>query len=290
MTMFINVLITGLILSGIYSVMSVGLTLQYGVTKILNLAHGEFFVFGAFITLALTQLGISPIISLVLAPIPLFALGWVCHNTIYKRIHTISTNTAEYEKNSMLISYGIMITLGNAAIAFWGSGALSHRYQFLSQTVRVGDSAFAANRLVVLILAVAICFGYYMLLNRTRVGLSIRAVAMSPTTAAFSGIRNTRAMTLAFAIGATLAGLAGVLHSMINSIYTSDGSGAIITAIIIVLLGGLGSIRGSIIGGTILGFVAAIVSFQEPLLQFAAYYIIVIAILILRPRGLLGTR
>ncbi|MDR3149367.1 MAG: branched-chain amino acid ABC transporter permease [Oscillospiraceae bacterium] len=286
MTTFLNILIGGLIMGGIYAIISMGLSMQYGVARILNVSHGEFIMVGAFLTLTLSKAGVNPLLSLALTAPPLFLIGFLLHRTAYKRLTTVTGGGGAFEGNAMLISFGIMFVIQNIALMIWGSSPQG--YQFLVQSVKIGGSVFALNRIVVMVIAVAVSIGFYLFLSRSRIGKSIRAAAQDPVAAALMGVKINRVMALCFAIGALLAGLAGVLLSMINQINTTMGMSYTVIAIIVVVLGGLGSIPGSLMGGFILGLVGSAVGYFEPSLQLVAYYLIILVLLLVRPKGLLG--
>jgi branched-chain amino acid transport system permease protein len=273
-------------MGGIYAIISMGLSMQYGVARILNVSHGEFIMIGAFLTWTLTRAGISPLFSLILCAPPLFLVGFLLHRTAYTRLRAISPSSGAYEGSAMLVSFGIMFVLQNVALMIWGSSPQG--YQFLVKSVSVGGATFALNRIVVLAFAVAISIGFYLFLARSRTGKSIRAASQDPVAAALMGVRINRVMALCFGVGALLAALAGVLLSMIYQINAAMGMGYTVIAIIVVVLGGLGSIPGSLVGGFILGLVGSAVSYTEPSLQLVAYYVIIMALLLVRPRGLLG--
>lgn len=273
-------------MGGIYAIISMGLSMQYGVARILNVSHGEFIMVGAFLTLTLSKAGVNPLLSLALTAPPLFLIGFLLHRTAYKRLTTVTGGGGAFEGNAMLISFGIMFVIQNIALMIWGSSPQG--YQFLVQSVKIGGSVFALNRIVVMVIAVAVSIGFYLFLSRSRIGKSIRAAAQDPVAAALMGVKINRVMALCFAIGALLAGLAGVLLSMINQINTTMGMSYTVIAIIVVVLGGLGSIPGSLMGGFILGLVGSAVGYFEPSLQLVAYYLIILVLLLVRPKGLLG--
>jgi branched-chain amino acid transport system permease protein len=147
---------------------------------------------------------------------------------------------------------------------------------------------FAANRLVALLFAVVISSVFYFFLTRTRLGKGIRAAAEDPATAQVMGVNIHRVLAICFGLGALMAGFAGTLISMIYEIQPTMGLEYTIIAIIVVVLGGLGSITGSLIGGFILGLIGSIVTYFDPGLSLIAYYIIFILLLLIRPTGILG--
>ena len=152
----------------------------------------------------------------------------------------------------------------------------------------IGGAAVPANRLFALLIAVVVSVVFFIFLSRTRLGKSIRAASQDPTAAGMMGVRINRVMAICFGLGAVLAGIAGTLISMINQINTAMGMNYTLIAIIVVVLGGMGSIPGSILGGFILGMIGSVVSYIDPSLTIVAYYAIIIILMLVRPKGLLG--
>ena len=342
----LDILIGGLLIGGIYALIAMGLSLQYGVSRVLNVAHGEFIMLGAFITWGLyTTVHINPLISLAIVGPIIFIIGFLLHRTFFRHLLTSSpvlgeiiilgaliswaiyellkaTNTgnpliaiiigipvavvldfilhktlfkgmgasppsqAAFEGSSLLATFGILYIIQNIAIIVWTSS--SKGYTFLASPVNLAGAVFGANRLVTLGFAVAIGLAFYLFLVRTRLGKAIRAAAQDPTTAGLMGVNINQVLALCFGFGAALAGVAGVLYSMCFSISATMGLERTIIAIIVVVLGGLGSIPGSFIGGLLLGIIGEIVKHFEPSLALAAYYVIFILLLMIRPKGIMG--
>ena len=287
MISFINILVNGLLLGGIYAITAVGLSLQYGVARILNIAHGEFIMVGAFITWMLhTTYGINPLICLAVAGPLMFVLGYIIHRFLFKKLKDKSPSAAVFEGNSMLLAFGILFVIQSVAIFTWGTNVKG--YSYMNYSVYLGDIRFSANRLVILVIAVLICFFFYLFLARTRTGKAIRAASQDPDAAGLMGVKINRMLALCFALGALMAGFAGMLISLAYPLNTNMGMQYTIIAIIVVVLGGLGSIPGSLIGGFLLGIFGAIVSSYEPGLTLAAYYLLFMILLLVKPSGIFG--
>ncbi len=279
--------IGGLLMGGIYALIAMGLSLQYGVARVLNVAHGEFIMLGAFGTWALyTTFGISPLISLVIVGPLIFILGFLLHRTLFRSLLKSSPSLDAFEGSSLLATFGLLYIIQNLAIVIWTSSPRG--YSYLATPVDLWGAVFAANRLATLGFAVAIGLAFYLFLVRTRMGKAIRAAAQDPATAGLMGVNINQVLALCFGFGALLAGLAGVLYSMCFSIQATMGLGYTIIAIIVVVLGGLGSIPGSFIGGLVLGIIGETVKHFEPSLYLAAYYFIFIVLLMVRPKGIMG--
>ena len=287
MKTILDIVIAGLLMGGIYALIAVGLGLQYGVARVLNISHGEFIMLGAFATWSLyTKLGISPLLSLAICGPLAFVIGFVLHRTLFTRLRTSSGSSAAYEGSSMLASFGLLFIIQNLALIAWGADIRA--YTYLAFPVNLGGAVFAANRLAALSFAIVASLGFYLFLSRTRLGKGIRAAAQDPATAALMGVNINRVLALCFGFGASMAGLAGMLISMCYPFHATMGLGYTVIAIIVVVLGGLGSILGSFIGGFVLGLIGAIVTYVDPGLSLAAYYLIFVLLLLLKPTGILG--
>jgi branched-chain amino acid transport system permease protein len=284
---FLDVFIAGLILGGIYALIAMGLSLQYGVARVLNIAHGEFIMLGAMITWTLyTVIHMNPLLSVVISGPCIFLVGYLLHWTLFRYMRIKSVSAAVFESNSILATFGIMFMITNIAKQAWGSQIRS--YAYLNFPVEFGGTTFGANRLLCLGIAVAIGIAFYIFLARTRIGKAIRAAAQDAVTARLMGININVVLALCFGLGALLAGIAGILASMIGPVFGGMGLNYAVIAIIVVVLGGLGSIPGSFIGGFVLGIVGSIVTQFEPTLSLAAYYAIFMVLLIVKPTGIMG--
>ncbi len=288
MTQFLDVLIAGLILGGIYALIAMGLSLQYGVARVLNIAHGEFIMLGALTTFSLyTVLHINPLLCILIAGPMTFIIGFVLHRTLFRYLKSKSITPDIFESNSMLATFGLMFIVQNVALTIWSSNL--HGYSYLNQPVSIFGSQSGANRLVALGFSVVIGVIFYIFLARTRMGKAIRASAQDPEVAGIMGVNINLVLALCFGLGALLAGIAGALISLyLPAVDAAMGMQYTIIAIIVVVLGGLGSIPGSFIGGFLLGIIGSIVTFFQPGLAIVAYYLIFMLLLVVRPKGIMG--
>jgi len=283
----LDVAIAGLMLGGIYALIAVGLSLQYGVARVLNIAHGEFIMLGAFISWSLyTIFGINPLVSLAICGPIVFIIGFILYRTLFTRLRNSSASPAAFEGNSMLASFGLLFIIQNVAILIWGADIKG--YSYLAFPVNFGGAVFAANRLVTLGFAIIIGLVFYLFLARTRLGKAIRAAAQDPSAAGLMGVNINQVLALCFGFGALMAGLGGTLISMSYQIQPTMGLEYTVIALIVIVLGGLGSIPGSFIGGFLLGLVGSIVTYIQPGLSLVAYYVIFMLLLVAKPTGILG--
>ncbi len=204
---FLDIVIAGLLMGGIYALIAVGLSLQYGVARVLNISHGEFIMIGAFGTWMLYKMvGINPLITLAMCGPVLFLIGFFLHKTLFRSLLASSASADIFEGRSLLASFGLIFIIQNIAILTWGADIKS--YSYLNYGVSIWGAIFAANRLVTLLFAVVISAAFYLFLARTRLGKAIRAAAQDPRTAGLMGVNINQVLALCFGFGAVMAGLA----------------------------------------------------------------------------------
>ncbi len=281
---------SGLITGGVYALVALGLNLQYGLMRILNIAHGEFLMLGAFLTWwAQTSLGISPHLMLPVSFALLLALGLAIHRLTFRRLARTSGDLDVFEARGLMVSFGLMFLVQNLAQWLWG-GEL-RGYDWLAEPVAIGGARFAANKLLLLALALLISAALIVVLRTTLLGKGVRALMQSPTGAQLVGIDTTRLHPLMFGVGLGLSGVAGCLLSTAYTISPAMGEPYTVTALIVITLGGFGSMAGALVGGLGLGVIEAIgMHFTNPSLKTLLSYGIFIAVLLWRPNGLFARR
>jgi len=280
-----DIIITGLLLGGIFALVSVGFSLQYGVGRVLNVSHGEFIMLGSFITFwLLGSANINPLVSMLVSGVFVFAIGWFLYATLFRRLMDTSPSIEAFEGKSMLAAFGLLYVVQNLARIIWGSQ--TQNVIFLNRTVTAAQ--IPLNRLVALGVVVVISVLFYLFLARTRMGKAIRAAGQDPTTAGLMGVNIHGVLAICFGLGLGMAGVAGSLISTVYAISTSMGLQYTVIAMIVVVLGGLGSVTGAMIGGLVLGVVSQLVTYFQPTMTFIAYYAIFIVLLLVRPKGIMG--
>lgn len=282
-----DIIITGLILGGIYALIAVGLTLQYGVGRVLNVSHGEFIMFGALATYSLyTVYGVSPLVAIaILAPF-LFAIGYLLDRTLFNYLRKTSIHAEAFSGRSLLASFGLFFVVQNLMLLIWGANLKG--YSYLNASVSIFGALYGVNRLLALGVAVGVSAVFYLFIRNTRLGKAIRAAAENPTMAQVMAVNVKQVLAICFGLGAALAGLAGILYSLMFELAPGKGIELTIIAIVVVVFGGLGSITGSLIGGFLLGLATSIVNFIDPSLSLVAFYLIFILLLLFKPSGILG--
>ncbi|NLV50584.1 MAG: branched-chain amino acid ABC transporter permease [Clostridiales bacterium] len=286
MSTVVNIVIYGVIMGGVYGLIAMGLTLQYGVGKILNVSHGEFLMLSAMTSCTLVKAGLHPLLSFLICLPAAFIIGFIINITIYRYLRKVSKDEATFESNAMLMSFGLYFILANIGLKIWGT--LSKSYQYYSYPVKILGATIAVNRLIILAIAIIFIVAFFIFLNKTRIGKSIRATSQSTTAAAMMGVKINRTMAICFGTGGLLAAAAGVLIGMALSPTAQVGLSNTVIALIVVVLGGMGSIPGAVLGGLLIGLVGQAVSFIDSSLVMVANYLMVLILLLLRPKGLLG--
>lgn len=283
----LDIVITGLILGGIYALIAVGLSLQYGVGRVLNVSHGEFIMVGALLTYSIYILfGINPLFSiLIVAPIS-FCIGFIIHRTLFQYLRNTSPGIDIFSGRSLLASFGLLFVIQNLILIIWGADLKG--YSYLRSSVSIFGTLYSVNRLVALFIAFSVSVIFYLFITRTRLGKAIRAAAENPSIAQVVGVNIKQVLAICFGLGTLLAGLAGVLISMMFELQPAMGLEFTIIAIVVVVFGGLGSITGSLIGGFVLGIVTSFVNFIDPSLSLITFYLIFMLLLLIKPSGILG--
>ena len=283
---WLELLTSGLITGGIYALVALGLNLQYGLMRILNIAHGEFLMVGAYLTwMVQTTFGVSPLLMVPLSFALLMALGLAIHFLCFRRLTATSPNLDIFEARGLMVAFGLMFLVQNFVNWIWGGDLRG--YEFLTQPVKFGGAQFAANKLLVFALALLFAGAMIALLRMTLLGKGVRALMQSPVGAQLMGINTRLLHPFMFGIGLGLSGVAGCLLSMAYTISPSMGEPYTVTALIVITLGGFGSMPGALAGGLLLGVVEAVgMHFTNPSLKALLSYAVFIAVLLLRPEGL----
>jgi branched-chain amino acid transport system permease protein len=283
----IDIIITGLILGGIYALIAVGLSLQYGVGRVLNVSHGEFILLGALATYSLyVFFDLSPPAAIAVVTPVLFVIGYLLDRTLFNYLRRTSINAEAFSGRSLLVSFGLLFVAQNLMLLIWGPDLRG--YTYLNTSVSIFGALYGLNRLLALGVAVGVSAIFYVFIRSTRLGKAIRAAAEDATLAQVMAVNVKQVLAICFGLGAALAGLAGVLFSLMFELQPSKGIELTIIAIVVVVFGGLGSITGSLIGGFLLGLVTSLVNFIDPSLSLAAFYLIFILLLLFKPSGILG--
>ncbi len=286
--MFLEPLLTGITLGGMYALVAMGLTLQYGVARIMNLSYGEILVAAAFAVFWLfTAAGLSPLLGLAVIVPMAFIVSWLIYRILLLPLVRRAKTRDALEVDSILATFGLLFVVQGVMLVLFGGAYYS--YSFLAIPVNVFGVTIAANRLLALAFVAVIGLALYLGLTRTRAGTALRAVAVDPVSAQLVAIDVRAAAAIAFALGGALVASGGVLVSMFLTFNANIGVVFTMKALIVVIMGGVGNMLGALVAGLILGLTETFVAtWIDPGLTLAATYAIFLIILLVRPQGLFG--
>jgi branched-chain amino acid transport system permease protein len=285
-----DIIIIGLLLGGTYALMAMGLQLQYGVARIMNLANGEMLIAGAFGTFwFFTASQASPFYAIIgIVPFA-FVVNWAIYRILIVPLVRRARSQGQLEVDCILGTFGLSFILVGILLAIFGGQYLS--YSYLARPIFILGEPYGLNRVAAFLGSAALCAGLYGWLHHTRAGLSLRAVSVNPAAASLVSINVVRTSALAFALGGAVTAAGGALLSMFLTFDASLGVVFTLKALIIVILGGVSDIRGTIIAAFILGLAeTTVATLVDPGLTLAAAYVLFMIILLVRPEGLFGRR
>jgi len=273
-------------LGGIYALLGIGLTLIFGIMRVVNFTHGELYAFGAYMMYMLVMLlEVNFFLALVLAVVLGVALGAIIEITLLRKLRSANIDT------TMLVMIGAWIALQNTEQLIWTGVAKSIDSPFPAAPLVIGPVSVAWNRVFVFAVALVLIVGTYVLINHTRLGKAMRATFQDRETAALMGIQIGTINTATFALGSGLAAAAGALLGPVFVAYPTMGDLAALKAFAIVILGGLGNVVGATIGGFILAFVEELgAGYISSGYRDAMGFLLIIMVLVFRPTGLFAQK
>lgn len=282
--MFLQQLLNGLILGGAYSLISVGLTMSFGIMNITNFAHGTLYMLGGYAMYFFSTVWSLPFfLSVATAIVTVGLLGIVFERVVFRRVYEGP------EINSLLISLGLLIFLENTALLLWGSEVVSVKAPYNEIMVSVFSAKITLQRIVVLISSLVIISGLFYFLNFSKFGKSILATAQNPKGAALVGINIPKIYMSTFAISAGLAAAGGALLAPLFYVFPTMGSMPLLKAFVVVVLGGMGNVQGAVAGGFLVGIVESLGGgYISSEYKNAFAFIILIGVLLIRPQGIFG--
>ncbi len=279
-------LILGLLIGGVYALMASGLTLVFGVMKIVNVAHGAMLIGAAMITWYVWSItGIDPFLIAIPMTIVMFGAGWLLYRTVISRISGASVST------SVLLTFGIALTIEGLLNVLVGNKFRSATPSYFDESFRLGDLVFPKTQVYGALVAVATLAVLFLVLTRTWTGRAIRATSQNPTGAALIGISSSGVAALAFAIGTSTAGVGGSILAVLYPFFPASHYDWIARVLGIVVLGGMGSLAGALVGAMCLGLAETLTATYVSL-QWATLvvYLVILVVLLVRPQGLFGSQ
>lgn len=283
-----QLLFAALVTGSIYVLVALGLNLVYGTMRLLNVAHGDMVMIGAYVSYWLfTLIGMSPLISMVIAAALTAALGAIAYVGLFRRLLANRQLVQRLEGNSLLLFFGISIVIQNVgSLAF---DSTPRAYQYLDRVITIGNLGITENRLATLVVTAILSLAVVLFLRFHIYGLAIKALMQHREAATVVGIDVERVQILSFSIGFGVAGIAGALLSMMEQITPFMGFPFTIAAFVVVILGGLGNLLGGMAAGLLLGVLETYgVALTSPSLRSVLIYGVFILVLLVRPQGLLG--
>ncbi len=285
-----QLLFAALVLGSAYALIALGLNLVYGTMRLLNIAHGDIIMIGAYISFWLFTLAdVSPLISMFIAAGLAALIGAGVYYGLFQRQLGSGLMIERIEANSLLIFFGVSVIIQNVtSFAFTAS---PRAYQYMDFVYQFGGASMTANRLVTLFVTLVICILVIIFLRTNIYGLAIKALIQNPTAAAIVGVKVKRVQLVSFCLGFGLTGLAGVLVSMTETTQPFMGFPFTIAAFVVIILGGLGNLTGGIVAGYFLGFLQIFgVALSSPTYESVLLYGVFVLILLVRPQGFFGGR
>jgi branched-chain amino acid transport system permease protein len=284
MTLFLQSVISGILVGGVYALIGIGLTMIFGVMRVINFAHGDLLMLGMYVTwLVFTKLGWDPYLSILITAPLLFLWGAFLQKVVINRV------LDALPQNQILLTIGLGLVMSNTAMLAFTSDYRILTTRYSSSSFFLGGISVSEPLLYSFLITVAITGALYWFLLRTDTGQAIRATAQDREAAQLMGINVRRMSVLAFGIGAALAGTAGALISPTYYIFPQVGGAFTLKAFVIVVLGGMGSVVGATLGGIIIGVTESLAAvYVASGLKELVVFVLFLALLLFKPAGLLG--
>lgn len=287
MTTFLQIITNGLMLGGLFAIVAIGLTLIFGIVKVVNFAHGEFLMVGMFLTwMITTRMGLHPFASVILVVPAMFVLG-----ALTQRLLIQPLMGAEDDHIQIFATVGLSTALMNLALLTYGADIANTPTFGLRAPIELGPVRILTGQLYIFLAAIALVIALQLFLKNSQTGRAIRAVAQHRVAAELMGVNVPRIYILSFGLGAACVGLAAVLIAPLYPTSSNIGTYFVLTAFVVVVLGGLGSIPGAFFGAMVIGIVDSAAGYYIGSgLREAVVFGLFLVILILRPSGLFGKR
>ena len=286
MTQFLQALILGLLIGGVYALLASGLTLIFGVMDVINVAHGAFLILAAFITWSLWEAtGVDPLLSILFTTPMMFAFGWLLYNTTVRRIRNAPPSA------SVLLTFGLALVLEGIMGLAWGNTSTSVRPGYFDESFNVGALFLPKAQVFGCLVAIGVLTSLYAFLTRTWTGRAIRASAVNPQGAQLVGVNVAAVAAMTFAVGVAVTGAGGSIVSVLYPFLPGSHYLWISRLLGIIVLGGMGSLPGALVGALLLGIGETMTTtYIGPEWATAVPFVVIFVVLLVRPQGLLGAR
>jgi branched-chain amino acid transport system permease protein len=274
---------TGLVLGMIYVLLAIGLSLIFGLMTVVNFAHGALYMLGAYFGVMLLSQTRSFWVALVVAPLLVGLVGLVMERVLIRRLYGRSPD------DPLLLTFGLSLILVEGVKVIWGKiGLTLDPPRALGGAVNLGFMSFPAYRLFLIAVTILVLIGLWVFLERTNLGLIIRAGSRDPLMVRALGIDLSRIWLLVFGLGTALAGLAGILAGPMRGAYAEMGVTMVIESFVVVVVGGMGSLLGAVVAGLLMGQVVGLTTLFVPKLAEIMVFVVMAVVLLVRPSGLFG--
>lgn len=286
MTNVIQVLILGLLLAGVYALMASGLTLLFGVMRVVNLSHAAFIIIAAYIAyFAFELFQIDPVISIAITVPVMFLLGIVVYALLFRRIE----GTQRYVEMTVLLTFGIALTIEGLLTFFFTGIFRSTRPDYAVDSFFVGNLFIPKGQVIASVVSIAVLLALWAFLTFTKTGTAIRATMQNRTAAEIVGVNVRRISAVSFGIGMALAGAAGSLVSYLIAFFPSRHWQFVAILLSLIVVGGMGSLKGAVLGAVVLAVASAFVTDAfGPTWSPITFYLALFLVLMIRPQGLFG--
>ncbi|HSD76006.1 MAG TPA: branched-chain amino acid ABC transporter permease [Solirubrobacteraceae bacterium] len=286
MTEFLQAVILGLLVGGVYALLASGLTLIFGVMNVINVAHGAFLIIAAFVTWTLWDAtGLDPLVSIVFTTPLMFAFGWLLYNATIRPIRRAPPSA------SVLLTFSLALVIEGVLGLVWGNTSHAVRTSYFNESFTLGALFLPKAQVYGCIVAVAVLAALYMFLTRTWTGRAIRASAVNPQGAELVGVNVAAVAALTFAVGVATTGAGGSIVSVLYPFLPGSHYIWISRLLGIIVLGGLGSLPGAVVGALLMGLGETLTTtYVGPEWATAVPYVVIFVVLLIRPQGLLGAR
>jgi branched-chain amino acid transport system permease protein len=274
---------TGLVLGMIFVLLAIGLSLIFGLLTVVNFAHGSLYMLGAYFGVFVFGVTKNFWLSLIVAPLMVGTVGLVIERFLIRRLYGRSPD------DPLLLTFGLSLIIVEAVRIIWGKiGLTIDPPKALGTAVNLGFMNFPAYRLFVIAVTVAVLVAIWLFLERTNVGLIIRAGSRDPLMVRALGINLSGIWLLVFGIGTGLAGLAGILAGPMRGVYAEMGVTMVIESFVVIVVGGMGSLVGAVVAGLLMGQVVGLTTYFAPALAEIMVFVAMAVVLLVRPSGLFG--
>jgi len=276
---------TGLVLGMIFVLLAIGLSLIFGLMTVVNFAHGSLYMLGAYFGFFLLGLTKNFWLSLVVAPLMVGTLGLLIERFLIRRLYGRSPD------DPLLLTFGLSLIMVETARLIWGKiGLTLDPPRALGGAVNLGFMTFPTYRFFVIAVTGVVLIALWLFLERTNIGLIIRAGSRDPLMVRALGVDLSRIWFLVFGIGTALAGLAGILAGPMRGVYAEMGVTMVIESFVVVVVGGMGSLVGAVVAGVLMGQVVGLTTFFAPKAAEIMVFVVMAVVLLVRPSGLFGER